>query len=715
MKSSISSCSDQLWNHDVYLSFRGGDTRDNFVDHLYTALDRQGILSYKDNETLTLGKPVGLSLLKTIKESRIVVVVFSKNYGNSSLRLDELEYIMKCRNERGQLVMPIFYHVAPSDVREQKGTYAEAFSRHELEDNQKVQSWRKTLVNVCNLPGWELNNNPDSRESRCIKQVVNTILNKLFPNEDLTGVGTRLQDLKLKSADSSLSSHPTSSTPASSSKLGSSKLGKCDVFLSFRREDTGNNFVDHIYSALEQRGILTYMKKETVPLDDPSHLKAIDESRISIIIFSKNFASSSWCLDEVAYIIKSMYERELIVMPLFYHVETTEVRKQLYSYNQAFSKYESENNNKVDTWREALKYACDLLGWDIYGGPESKFIKKVVDTTFNRLFPDKGLIGIQTQLEDLKYGASSSQEDVEHLRIPLQDILLATNTFSNENIIAGGGFGKVYQGRSQQHGIIAVKQLDRSSWQGEHEFMMEIALLSAYKHDNLVSLVGFCDQDGEKILVYKYESKGSLDKHLHNKDLTWIQRLRICLDAARGLKYLHDDVGLQHRILHRDVKSANILLDRNLKAKISDFGLSKIALANVPCTILISIACGTLGYVDPQYIKLGILSQKSDVYSFGVVLFEVLFGRLVSVAENPDNRHFSVKMAKTHYENGTLDEIIHPDLRKQMDSKSLSTFSTIAYQCLKKHGEERPTMSLVMEQLEKVLDCQLGVIPTLKV
>ncbi|XP_076925370.1 putative serine/threonine-protein kinase PBL28 isoform X1 [Bidens hawaiensis] len=346
---------------------------------------------------------------------------------------------------------------------------------------------------------------------------------------------------------------------------------------------------------------------------------------------------------------------------------------------------------------------------------EAKGIQLIVKKISNILFPDKDLIGLQTRLGDMKYGGGgmitvlpSSHEDLKNLRIPLQDILLATNNFSEKNIIAAGGFGKVYQGLSNQHGTVAVKQLDSRHGQGEREFMMEISLLSAYKHDNLVSLVGYCDQDGHKILVLKYELNGSLDKHLHSKDLTWILRLRICLDAAKGLKYLHEDVGAQHRILHRDIKSSNILLDENWKAKISDFGLSKVSLANVPCSVIISNVCGTRVYVDPQYHDHNSLTQKSDVYSFGVVLFEVLCSRLVNVRQYQDECKFSAQLAQNHYEKETLDEIIVSSLRSQMNSDCLSTYSSIAYQCLKIQRDERPTMGQVVDQLEKALDYQQG-------
>ncbi|KAL8224453.1 hypothetical protein R6Q57_019928 [Mikania cordata] len=295
-----------------------------------------------------------------------------------------------------------------------------------------------------------------------------------------------------------------------------------------------------------------------------------------------------------------------------------------------------------------------------------------------------------------------------HLQIPIQDILVATNEFDNKNLVSdGGGFGKVYKGVSKKHGRIAIKRLDRGHGQGDHEFKTEIALLSVNKHENIVTLIGFCDEDDEKILVYKYENKGSLDKHLNNKDLTWIQRLQICLDAARGLAYLHDDVGSQHRILHRDVKSSNILLDENWKAKISDFGLSRIGPANMQSTFLISNPCGTPGYIDPDYCNTGYLTQKSDVYSFGIVLFEVLCGRLTRVTSYKDESQFLSVLAPKHYKRQTLGRIIPSYLQHQINIDSLQTFSNIAYQCLK-NGEERPTMKQVVEQLQIALHNQLA-------
>ncbi|MFS7959105.1 putative TIR domain, P-loop containing nucleoside triphosphate hydrolase [Helianthus anomalus] len=193
----------QSWNYDVFMSFRGEDTRKRFVDHLYKALVQQGILTYKEDKTLDLGEPVGPALLKAIQDSRIAVIVFSENYADSSWCLDELAHIIECMNTRGQLVMPIFYQVDPSDVRKLKRKYGEAFDKHAGENKFKVESWRKALEKAGTLSGWVINGFENSHEAKCIKEIVGTIssrLSSLFTNinKGLIGIETRLQDLKSK-------------------------------------------------------------------------------------------------------------------------------------------------------------------------------------------------------------------------------------------------------------------------------------------------------------------------------------------------------------------------------------------------------------------------------------------------------------------------------------------------------------------------------------
>lgn len=300
-------------------------------------------------------------------------------------------------------------------------------------------------------------------------------------------------------------------------------------------------------------------------------------------------------------------------------------------------------------------------------------------------------------------------EGVQHLKVPLEEIKLATNNFGDENLIARGGFGKVYIGKltlSGQQSTVAVKRLDRTLGQGDREFLMEIQMLSCYKHKNLITLVGFCEESGENILVYEHAKHGSLDKYLSGTELSWMQRLQISVGAARGFNYLHNDVGPQHRVIHRDIKSSNILLNDNWEAKISDFGLSKIGPSNVEFTFLVTNACGTYGYVDPQYVRTGILTKESDVYSFGVVLFEILCGRSALVNQYQDERRFLSSLAPRYCEENRIDEIIHSNLINQMKVDSLNMFSMVAYQCLKENRSERPTMSWIVEKLEKALELQ---------
>ncbi|KAJ0691165.1 putative protein kinase RLK-Pelle-CrRLK1L-1 family [Helianthus annuus] len=184
----------------------------------------------------------------------------------------------------------------------------------------------------------------------------------------------------------------------------------------------------------------------------------------------------------------------------------------------------------------------------------------------------------------------------QHLKIQLEEITSATDNFNDEkNCIGVGGFGKVYKGEvshSKGRNMAAIKRLNQKHGQGLPEFLKEITMLSRYRHENLVSLLGFCHEADEMILVYEYASRGSLDRHLNSRHLMWTQRLKICLDAAKGLSYLHDPRETHQRLIHCDIKSANILLDDQWNAKVSDFGLSVMGPANEQQSVIITCASG---------------------------------------------------------------------------------------------------------------------------
>ncbi|GJY18446.1 serine-threonine/tyrosine-protein kinase catalytic domain-containing protein [Tanacetum coccineum] len=234
-----------------------------------------------------------------------------------------------------------------------------------------------------------------------------------------------------------------------------------------------------------------------------------------------------------------------------------------------------------------------------------------------------------------------SMKERHHLKIPFEEIKIATNNF--EDCIRKGGYGWVYKGQLLVSGVIstvAVKRLNETLGQRLKEFLTEIDLLSGQHHPNVISLLGYCDDGKEKIIVYEYAERGSLDKYLrrsgitNSTSLTWLERLKICVDAARGLDHLHNHAGEHQTIIHSDIKSANILLDENWVAKISDLGLSRLSLAGLDRSVVISYACGTPGYCEPEYIYNGGVKKESDVYSFGMVLFEAICGRLRNIKDD---------------------------------------------------------------------------------
>ncbi|KAI7750130.1 hypothetical protein M8C21_010215 [Ambrosia artemisiifolia] len=275
------------------------------------------------------------------------------------------------------------------------------------------------------------------------------------------------------------------------------------------------------------------------------------------------------------------------------------------------------------------------------------------------------------------------------LQIPLEDVLSATSNFADENILVHGGVGKLYRGQLKLRGQsidIVARRLEGIYGQGEIELWTEISMLSSLKHKNLVSIIGFCYENDEKIIIYEHAGHGCLDQHLSDPALTWSQRLQICIGVAHALTYIHYDV------VHGDIRSSNILIDKDWEAKVFGFGLSTKYPENWEHRFLFCHYFETSAYRDPVYTNTLGMTPKYDVYSFGVLLYNVLCGG------KPLAIDYGVK--------GTLDDMIDPHLRKQIDTQCLTIFLKIAYSCLNRHCVQRPSMDDIVKALENVLELQ---------
>ncbi|GMN64450.1 hypothetical protein TIFTF001_033522 [Ficus carica] len=283
----------------------------------------------------------------------------------------------------------------------------------------------------------------------------------------------------------------------------------------------------------------------------------------------------------------------------------------------------------------------------------------------------------------------------------LRHIKAATGDFDPANKIGEGGFGPVYKGVLSDGRVIAVKQLSSKSKQGNREFVNEIGMISALQHPNLVRLYGCCIEGNQLLLVYEYLENNSLARALfgspeHQLHLDWTTRQKICIGIARGLAYLHEESRL--KIVHRDIKATNVLLDKDLNAKISDFGLAK--LDEEENTHISTRIAGTIGYMAPEYATRGYLTDKADVYSFGVVALEIVTGKSNTNYRPKEEFVYLVDWAYVKQEQGNLLELVDPSLGSNYSKKEAMTMLNLALICTNQSHALRPTMSAVVSMLE---------------
>ncbi|GJX98655.1 kinase RLK-Pelle-LRR-I-1 family protein [Tanacetum coccineum] len=286
-----------------------------------------------------------------------------------------------------------------------------------------------------------------------------------------------------------------------------------------------------------------------------------------------------------------------------------------------------------------------------------------------------------------------------------EDIKLATQNFSRGQCHWRRRLRVGYKGEMEGHSTIVAKRLDTSLGQGEQQFYSELQIPYEYKHENVIGFLGYTNETHEKIIVYGHASKGSLDRYHNDASLTLRKRLKICIDVASGLDFLHR--GVQGKeVINRDIKTPNILLFDDWKAKVSDFGLALICPIIEKIDYVIDHACGTPGYLDPLGNS-GFLTIESDIYSFGVVLFEILCGRSTFAVYKHEGR-FLNSYVKDRFEEGKQDNMVFEAIKEHILPKSLTTFQTIAYQCLHDDREKRPTADEVLAQLKKALEFQVS-------
>ncbi|XP_062208233.1 receptor-like cytoplasmic kinase 176 isoform X1 [Phragmites australis] len=298
------------------------------------------------------------------------------------------------------------------------------------------------------------------------------------------------------------------------------------------------------------------------------------------------------------------------------------------------------------------------------------------------------------------------------------ELKTSTRNFRPDSVLGEGGFGSVFKGWIDENTfaptrpgtgmVIAVKKLNQEGFQGHREWLAEVNYLGQLSHPNLVKLVGYCLEDEQRLLVYEFMPRGSLENHLfrrgsHFQPLSWNLRMKVALGAAKGLAFLHSD---KAKVIYRDFKTSNVLLDSNYNAKLSDFGLAKDGPTGDKSHVSTRVM-GTYGYAAPEYLATGHLTAKSDVYSFGVVLLEMLSGRRALDKNRPSGEHNLVEWARPYLTNKRrIFRILDARLGGQYSLAGAQKAAALALRCLSGDSRNRPRMDQVVAALEQLQDAK---------
>ncbi|GKC89043.1 probable serine/threonine-protein kinase [Tanacetum coccineum] len=283
----------------------------------------------------------------------------------------------------------------------------------------------------------------------------------------------------------------------------------------------------------------------------------------------------------------------------------------------------------------------------------------------------------------------------------LRELEAATDGFADENVIGQGGYGIVYCGVVADGTQVAVKNLLNNRGQAEKEFEVEVEAIGRVRHKNLLRLLGYCAEGAHRILVYEYVNNGNLEQWIHGdvgpcSPLTWEIRMKIIIGTAKALTYLHE--GLEPKVVHRDIKTSNILLDRLWNPKVSDFGLAKLLGADM--SYIMTRVMGTLGYVAPEYATTGMVNEKSDVYSFGILFLELISGRYPVDHKRPQEEVYLVDWIKKMVNERCLEKVLDPKMMEKPSSRVLKRALAVALRCVDLNSERRPKIGHVIHMLE---------------